>query len=78
MNQIIISFFCLSWTKWITFLKKQITLQCQCFIGTMHGFIFKLHSSLALIIPLHCLTLIFIALSQSHYNKTPELQLGEI
>lgn len=76
MNQITVSLLCLSCTRSITFLKKQITLQNQRFTGTVHSFIFKLQSSLADIIPLNRLTHIFIALPQSHCNKTPELQLG--
>lgn len=77
MNQITIYLFCLSCTRLIMLFKKQITLENQCFTGTGKCFIFKLHSSLAHIILLSHVTHIFIALPQSHYNKTDEPAVGK-
>lgn len=70
MDQIAIFLLCLSCTRSITLFKKQIALQNWCFTSTVHSFILKLQSSLAHIIPLDLLTHTFIALLQSHYNKT--------
>lgn len=77
MNQVTISLSYLFCTRSITLLKKQVTLQSQCFTGTVHSFTFKLHKFLVHTIPLNLLTHILITLHQNNYNKTSELQLGE-
>lgn len=59
-------------------IKKQITLQNCCASGTVHSFVFKLHSSLAHITLLSHLTHNLIASPPNHCNITPELQLGKM